>query len=72
MSSKYYVKKHHSKKRCVKCNDMFLPTYGGLSERHSCRRHEYSKTDVCLDCNSSKSNHNCYHIVRKDKTCIIL
>lgn len=72
MPSKHRAKKNHIKKQCAKCNDMFIPTYGGISERHSCRQHEYSENDICLHCDSHKSNHNCYHIVRRDKICVIL
>ena len=30
-----------SKKLCVKCKDKFIPSYGGFSERTSCRNHLY-------------------------------
>ena len=63
----------NNKKRCIKCNDMFVPSYGGLSKRHSCRYHKYNSKNICVDCgcDSHSVYRNCYHVV-KYKTCVIL
>ena len=63
-----------NKKQCIKCNDMFIPSYGGLSKRHSCRHHKYNLKNICIDCgcDSHTLYRNCYHIVKyKNTICII-
>ena len=52
------------KKRCIKCNDIFRPSYGGFSERTSCRLHLY-KDGICKYCQKEKhiGSWNCYHSV---------
>ena len=51
-----------SKKKCLKCGDSFKVTFGGFSERMSCRCHDY-RNGVCRDCHTikGKSGYNCYH-----------
>ena len=50
------------KKRCLKCQDRFIPDHGGFSKRKSCRYHNYIN-NVCIDCNKNKNEigHTCYH-----------
>jgi len=54
-----------SKKLCVKCKDKFIPSYGGFSERTSCRNHLYDDNNICKHCNKEKNNGswNCFHSV---------
>ena len=50
------------KKRCIKCQDTFIPTHGGFSKRKSCRYHCY-RDGECIDCREkeNKRGYNCYH-----------
>ena len=61
------------KKKCHKCGDLFVPTYGGCSERTSCRVHNYDENNKCICCGKDPSmSHNCYHKVKQPKQCTIL
>ena len=51
---------------CYKCQDLFIPSYGGYSKRTSCRVHNYQEGNICEDCNQNKNlGNNCYHIRKK-------
>ena len=48
--------------KCCKCQDTFIPSYGGYSKRTSCRVHNYQEDTICEDCNQNKNcGKNCYH-----------
>ena len=52
------------KVKCYKCGDTFIPTYGNISFRTSCRVHNINKHGHCLDCNTDtkKYGRNCHHV----------
>lgn len=63
--------------KCIKCGDYYKSHYGGKSQRHSCRAHNYKimhndygeKILFCLTCNKYKyeiKGRNCYHCYYKD------
>ena len=61
------------KKKCRKCGDLFISTYGGRSKRTSCRVHNYDENNVCFCCGKNPSmSHNCYHQAKQPIRCIIL
>jgi hypothetical protein len=53
--------------KCWKCSDRYKPSYGGLSNRNSCRYHvfkSYGNATICTDCHLDKKSigcTNCYH-----------
>jgi hypothetical protein len=58
------------KLKCVKCADTFSSKYGFLSERTSCRYHDWVN-GKCTDCGQNK-RYNCYHkAVRRKSMCTI-
>jgi hypothetical protein len=52
---------------CKKCGDRYKPSYGGKSQRNSCRNHRYAYNNgikFCIDCwlqINDKIAQNCYH-----------
>ncbi len=65
-NDKNYYK--YNKVICEKCNDKFFVSYGGYSQRKSCREHNYIN-NICTMCNKkmNEGGSNCYH--KKKKTC---
>lgn len=58
-------------RECYKCQDTFIPSYGGYSKRRSCRFHNYGDDNLCQDCDQKKScGKNCYHIRKRSYFCI--
>ena len=56
----------YNKVICGKCNDRFIVTFGGYSQRRSCREHNYIN-NICDICNKKKNEGSqcCYHMKKK-------